>query len=218
MVYERRSRLTARQQGRLIEHFVTGATARAAGEVVGVQANTAALFFMRLRQLIASKLPSYELDGEVEADESYFGGVRKGKRGRGAAGKVAVFGLLKRRGKVFTAIIPNAKTATLLPIIKEKLAPDSIVYTDTFKAYNALDVSDFHHLRINHSKLFADKQNHINGIENFWSQAKRHLRRFNGIKPDNFYWFLKECEWRFNGGNHQQLLKQLKYWYKSTKH
>jgi len=218
MIYERRSRLTARQQGRLIEYFVTGATARAAGEVVGVQANTAALFFMRLRQLIASKLPSYELDGEVEADESYFGGVRKGKRGRGAAGKVAVFGLLKRRGKVYTAIIPNAKTVTLMPIIEEKVAPDSIVYTDTFKAYNALDVSDFHHLRINHSKLFADKQNHINGIENFWNQAKRHLRRFNGIKPDNFYWFLKECEWRFNGGNHQQLLKQLKYWYKSTKH
>jgi len=218
MIYERRSRLTPRQQGRLIEYFVTGATARAAGEVVGVQANTAALFFMRLRQLIASKLPSYELDGEVEADESYFGGVRKGKRGRGAAGKVAVFGLLKRRGKVFTAIIPNAKTATLMPIIEEKVAPDSIVYTDTFKAYNALDVSDFHHLRINHSKLFADKQNHIKGIENFWNQAKRHLRRFNGIKPDNFCWFLKECEWRFNGGNHQKLLKQLKYWYKSTKH
>jgi transposase len=218
MIYERGSRLKPRQQGRLIEHFVTGSTARAAGEVVGVQANTAARFFMRLRQLIASKLPSYELDGEVEADESYFGGVRKGRRGRGAAGKVAVFGLLKRGGKVFTAVVPNAKTATLMPIIEEKVAPDSIVYTDTFKAYNALDVSDFHHLRINHSKLFAHKQNHINGIENFWNQAKRHLRRFNGIKPDNFYWFLKECEWRFNGGDHQQLLKQLKYWYKSTKH
>jgi transposase len=208
----------SRQQGRLIELFVVGATARAAGEVAGVQANTAARFFMRLRQLIASKLPSYELDGEVEADESYFGGARKGKRGRGAAGKVAVFGLLKRRGKVFTAIVPNAQSRTLLPIIEEKVAPDSIVYTDTFKSYNALDVSDFHHLRINHSELFADKQNHINGIENFWSQAKRHLRRFNGIKPDNFYWFLKECEWRFNGGNHHHLLKQLKYWYKSTKH
>jgi transposase len=218
MVYERRSRLKPRQQGRLIEHFVSGATARAAGEIVGVQANTAARFFMRLRMLIASKLPGYELDGEVEADESYFGGVRKGRRGRGAAGKVAVFGLLKRRGKVFTAIVPNAKSRTLMPIIEEKVAPDSIVYTDTFKSYNALDVSDFHHLRINHSKLFADKQNHINGIENFWNQAKRHLRRFNGIKPDNFFWFLKECEWRFNGGNHHQLLKQLKYWYKSTKH
>nr|WP_135082066.1 IS1595 family transposase [Terasakiella sp. SH-1] len=214
----RKSRLTLRQQSKLIEHFVAGSTARATAEIVGIQANTAIRFFMRLRQLIASKLPSYRLQGEIEADESYFGGVRKGKRGRGAGGKVAVFGLLKRDGKVYMAIIPNAKTETLLPIIQEKVEPDSIVYTDTFGAYNALDVSDFHHRRINHSKLFADKQNHINGIENFWNQAKRYMRKFNGIKPDHFYWFLKECEWRFNGGNHADLLKQLKIWYKQAKH
>ena len=217
-MYSRKSRLTPRQQGRLIECFVGGMTARAAAEIVGVQANTAIRFYMRLRQLIASKLPSYELSGEVEADESYFGGVRKGKRGRGAAGKVAVFGLLKRGGWVYTAIIPNAKTETLLPIIREHVMPDSVVYTDALPSYNALDVSEFKHHRINHSKLFANKHNHINGIENFWNQAKRHLRKFNGIKQENFYWFLKECEWRFNGGNHQQLLKQLKYWYKHTKH
>ena len=205
--------MSAYKQGRLIEHFVAGSTARAAAEIVGVQVNTATRFFMRLRQLIAGKLPSYQLCGEVEADESYFGGVRKGKRGRGAAGKVAVFGLLKRGGKVYTAIIPNAKIETILPIIEEKVTPESIVYTDTFKAYDALDVSDFHHMRINHSELFADRRNHINEIENFWNQAKRHLRKFNGIKKDNFYWFLKEYEWRFNSGNHQMLLKQLKHWH-----
>jgi len=217
-MYERRSRLSSHKQSELIKLFVVGSTARAAAEVVGVNRNTAASFFMRLGKLISSKLPSYELSGEVEADESYFGGRRKGKRGRGAAGKVAVFGLLKRGGKVFTAIVPDASTATLLPIIGEKVEPDSIVYTDTFKAYNALDVSDFHHMRINHSELFADRRNHINGIENFWNQAKRHLRRFNGIKKESFYWFLKECEWRFNGGNHQQLLRQLKYWVKRAHH
>ena len=217
-MYERKSRLTSRQQVKLIEFFVIGATARSSAEIVGVQPNTAAKFFMRLRKLIASRLPSYELNGEVEIDESYFGGKRKGMRGRAAAGKVAVFGLLKRGGKVFTAIIPNAKTETLLPIIEANVQPDSVVYTDTFKSYNALDVSRFHHHRINHSQLFADRSNHINGIENFWNQAKRHLRKFNGIKQDNFYWFLKECEWRFNGGNHAELLKQLKYWYKQSKH
>ena len=217
-MYIRKSRLSPRRQNRLLEHFVAGTTARAAAEIIGVQPNTAIRFYMRLRFLIASQLPSYELNGEVEADESYFGGIRKGKRGRGATGKVAVFGLLKRGGKVFTAIVPNARTETLLPIIEERVTPDSIVYTDTFKAYNALDVTEFHHMRINHSKLFADRANHINGIENFWDQAKRHLRRFNGIKPNNFHWFLKECEWRFNGGNHQNLYKQLKYWHSKSKH
>ena len=218
MIYVRKSRLSAVHQQRLIEYFVGGMTARASAELLGIQANTAIRFFMVLRQIISSNLPSYELSGEVEADESYFGGIRKGTRGRGAAGKVAVFGLLKRGGKVYTAIIPNAKTETLLPIIQEKVMPDSIVYTDYFRSYNALDVSEFYHRRINHSKLFAKGKNHINGIENFWNQAKRHLRKFNGIKQENFYWFLKECEWRFNGGNHQDLLNQLKLWYKNTKH
>lgn len=217
-MFTRRSRLSTSKQYKLIKLFVAGSTARAAGEIIGVQANTSASFFMRLRQLIASKQPSFELSGEVEVDENYFGGVRKRKRGQGAAGKVAVFGLLKRGGKVYTCIIADAKTETLMPIIEEKVTPDSIVYTDTFRAYNALDISDFHHRRINHSKLFANQHNHINGIENFWNQAKRHMRRFNGIKQDHFHWFLKECEWRFNGGNHQNLLKQLKYWYKNTKH
>ena len=193
-MYERRSRLSLRQQSELIKLFVAGATGRTAGELVDVHRNTAVSYFMRLRRLIAAHLPSYRLSEEVEADESYFGGVRKGKRGRGAAGKTAVFGLLKRSGKVYTAIIPDARTETLMPIIEEQVEPDSIVYTDTFKAYNALDVSCFHHHRINHNRLFAKRGNHINGIENFGNQAKRHLRRFNGIKPEHFYWFLKECE------------------------
>jgi len=65
-------------------------------------------------------------------------------------------------------------------------------------------------MRINHSKLFADRENHVNGIEIFWSQAKWHLRKFNGIKRENFYWFLKEYEWRFDGENYQQLFNWLK--------
>ncbi len=156
------------------------------------------------------------LEGEIEADESYFGGRRKGKRGRGAAGKVPVFGLLKPNGKVFTVIIPDAKTATLLPIIRQQVKADSIVYTHTWRGYNALDVSEFKHSRINHSKLFANKENHINGIENFWNQAKRHLRKFNGIPKDHFHLFLKECEWRFNNSDPKGQLRQLNQWVKDN--
>ena len=122
--------MPVRIQQKLLEHFVPGTTARAAALLVGVQGRATVVFFQRLRQLIASKQESFLLSGEVEADESYFGGVRKGRRGRGAAGKVPVFGLLKRGGRVYTAIMPDAKAKTLLPIIRERVTPDSIVYTD----------------------------------------------------------------------------------------
>ena len=70
----------------------------------------------------------------------------------------------------------------------------------------------FKHYRINHSKLFANEKNHINGIENFWNQAKRHMRKFNGIPAKQFELFLKECEWRFNNSDPACQLKQLKQW------
>ena len=101
-------------------------------------------------------------------------------------GKIAVFRLLKRNGNVYSIVAPNAQSAALLPIIREKVKPDSIVYTDTFRSYDVLDVSEFNHFRLNHSTHFAENHNHINGIENFWNQAKRHLRKFNGISKEYF--------------------------------
>ena len=92
---------------------------------------------------------------------------------------------MKRGGKVYTEFIPDAKSGTLMPIIERKVIPDSIIYSDSWKGYNVLDVSDFKHCRINHSKLFADRYNHINGIENFWNQATRHMCKFNGVPINN---------------------------------
>ena len=123
-----------------------------------------------------------------------------------------LFGLLKRNGQVYTVAVPNTQTTTLLPIIREQVKPDSIVYTDSYRSYDVLDVSEFSHIRINHSIHFAEKHNHINGIENFWNQAKRHLRKFNGIPKEHFELYLKECEWRFNHNEIKvqiSILKQL---------
>lgn len=213
----RKSRLSKYKQSRLIELFVAGATARTAASLVGVNKSTSSYYFHRLRELIyRNDDDAGLLAGEIEIDESYFGGKRKGKRGRGATGKVPVFGLLKRNGKVYAVIIPDAKSQTLMPIIRQKVTPDSIVYSDAFCSYNALDVSEFKHYRINHSKLFADKHNHINGIENFWNQAKRHLRKYNGIPKSHFHLYLKECEWRFNNSDPKRQLNQLKQWVKDN--
>ena len=94
-----------------MEHFVSGSTARCAARLIGVNKSTSAYYYQRLREIIAHHIEQelHEVfDGEIELDESYFGGKRKGKRGRGASGKVPVFGLLKRNGKVYTKIISDA--------------------------------------------------------------------------------------------------------------
>jgi len=139
----RQSGLKTSIQIELIKYFCAGVTARSAAELSGVNRNTAILFFHKLRETIHEEIISGEatqMSGEIELDESYFGGRRKGKRGRGAGGKVPVFGLLKRNGYVHAMIIPNAASATLVPIIREKIKPHSIVYTDSFRAYDVLDV------------------------------------------------------------------------------
>ena len=76
---------------------------------------------------------------------------------------------------------------------------------DSLSSYDKLDVSGFIHYRINHSKEFADRQNHINGIE-----AKRILRKYNGIDRKSFPLFLKECEFRFNFGTPSRQLQTLR--------
>jgi len=147
--------------------------------------------------------------GIFKCDESYFGGVRKGKRGRGAAGKVCVFGILKRGGKVYVLPVADASSQTLLTALQTRVKADSVVYTDGLSSYNILDVSGFKHHRVNRSQTFVEKNvNHINGIENFWNQAKRILRRYNGIPRKHFLLFLKECEY----GSPSQQLDILKKW------
>jgi len=165
----RKSRLNSAKQAKLTEHFAAGTTARCAADLISVNHNTAAYYFQRLRKIIVNQLEqaSHEVfAGEIEVDESYFGGTRKD---------------VDRLVKCLC-----------------------LAYSSGVARF--IDVSYFRHYRINHSKLFADKRNHINGIENFWNQAKRHMRKFNGVPKANFELFLKECEWRFNNPTPQAQL------------
>ena len=129
---ESRCKILRKQQSRLLEHFVLEVTARSAADLLGIQANSAALFYRKLREIILYylELEAHEIfGGAIELDESYFGGAREGKSGRGAAGKVAAFGILKRGGKVYTNVVVNTKAETLMPLIASKVEPDSVVYT-----------------------------------------------------------------------------------------
>ena len=208
------SKLSPRQTGELVKLFVAGSTARTAADLAGVHRNTAALFFAKLRAVVAARQEramADAFDGPVEIDESYFGGRRKGRRGRGAGGKVAVFGILQRGGRVYAQMIADCGRATLVPIVRRKVKPASVVYSDGWSAYDTLSVEGYEHERIDHdAELVADGGRHINGIENFWSQAKRHLRKFNGVPKGSFPLFLQECAWRFNAGTPREQLQSLR--------
>ena len=216
------SKLSICKVKKIIKFFCTDIDATKTAILLELNRNTINRWYNIFRQEIYDYQVNQKrlLYGEIELDENYFGGIHKGKRGRGAGGKTAVFGLLKRNGKVYTVVVKDTKQTTLMPIITSKIKPDSVVYTDSYRSYNALDVNDFKHFRINHSKEFADKSNklnHINGIENFWNQAKRILRRYNGIKKENFHLFIKDekhcfARFRFNYGTPSNQLKVLRKW------
>ncbi|HHR6132089.1 TPA: IS1595 family transposase [Providencia alcalifaciens] len=197
----RKSRLSYYKQARLLELFIAGSTARIAAELVGVHRNTAAYYFHRLRMLIAEnvKMNSW-FTNEITLDEMYLGGQYKEEGIRRFFGKKPIFGLLKRGDKIYTKIIPDDSSYTLLPIIESIMYFDGIVYTDNF-VKRSLSVSDFKHYKIHHCSQFFeqnDRQENIKSIDNFWIQVKRHMCKFNGVPKAHFELYLKECEWRFN--------------------
>ena len=165
------SKWSPRQTGELVKLFVAGSTARTAADLAGVHRNTAALFFAKVRAVIAARQEramADAFDGPVEIDESYFGGRRKGRRGRGAGGKVAVFGILQRGGRVYAQMIADCGRATLVPIVRRKVKPASVVYSDGWSGYDTLSVEGYEHERIDHdAELVADGAGTSTGSRTF---------------------------------------------------
>ena len=133
----------------LLKIYSIDESASKAALIVGVHINTAERIFKLLRQrvaFVALKETEKELSGEFEVDESYFGAKRiRGKRGRGAAGKTPVFGLLKRNGKVYTQIIKKCSKQEIMPIIQGKVLENSTIYSDGWKAYDGLVLNGYEH-------------------------------------------------------------------------
>lgn len=186
----------------ILYYFYLELSARKAARELGLSYRTVYDKYMQYRYMIADYLHKEftKMNGEIEIDESYFGGKRKGKRGRGAYNKAIVFGILERRGKVYTTVVPNVKAKTLMGEITKKTRKGSVYYTDTFRSYNSLILYGRHE-KIDHSKILVEYNKHINGIEGFWSYAKERFMKYHGINRNNYYWYLKEMEFRFNYRN-----------------
>ena len=149
-----------------------GIAAKQLERELGVTYKTAWRIFKQVRLLMDEGISP--LTGQVEADESYFGGKRSGKRGRGAAGKQVVMGLSQRKGRIVAKVKPDASTASLMPTIKEYVMPKSTVFTDELPSYNPVGEAGYVHRRVHHSsKVYVMGDAHTNTIEGFWSLVKR---------------------------------------------
>jgi len=186
-----------------IKLFELDTSVREAASQLDLSYNTVYdLFDLFRRSIISTDADtSFSLSGEIEMDESYFGGKRKGNRGRGAAGKIPVFGILERGGKVRVEVVQNVTGETLLTMAIKKVKRGSLIYTDKFRSYNGLISYGFRHMRIDHGKRFVNGKVYINGIEGFWSFAKERLMKYHGVNPNKFPLYLKELEFRYNHRN-----------------
>jgi transposase len=184
----------------LIKLFELEISARKAGRQTGVSYPTALNAFDTIRRSIVEHISHQDelLKGEIEADESYFGGKRKGRRGRGARNKTIVFGILERDGKVSVSIITDASAESLMQETVKKVRRGSLVYTDKWRGYNSLMFCGYRHLNIDHRYKFTDGKVYINGVEGFWSFAKERLIKHHGISKEKFLLYIKEMEWRYN--------------------
>jgi len=193
-----RLKLSASQWLWVVKLFELEVSAHRLAREVGVSYPTALRACQTIRQAIVAHTRPRLLRGEVELDEAYFGGRRKGKRGRGAAGKVPVFGILERRGRVQVEAVRDVTAERLLDLTLTKVRRGSIVYTDKFRGYDSLMWCGYRHLRIDHRKVFSRGKVYINGLEGFWSYAKQRLAKFHGVSPRYFPLYLKEMEFRYN--------------------
>ncbi len=214
--YYNRSHISETKFRQLIKCFSLDLNAYETSVITNISHVSCKKIFHKLRVYIFNNLLENETSkGEFELDESYFGAKRvRGKRGRGAAGKTPVFGLLKRDEYVYVQIVKNCTKAELMPIIEGKILEGSTIHTDGWKAYDGLVLNGYDHYRVFHSEdEFVRGKSHVNGIESFWSFTKRRLAKFNGLSDDTFYLHLKESEFRWNNrfnNIYDILLKQLR--------
>ena len=193
-----KSRLSTRVKNRLLEMFVLGVPVYRQRHRASASAPAAERFYRLIRATCALQEGLRQpFAGCLELDESMFGGKRPGKRGWGAAGKVIVFGILKRNGMVQVSPLEGRGHREIMAKVRSQTRPGSLYYTDDWHAYASLAMRG-EHIVIRKEKGRPKGRDHINGIEGFWSYAKNWLTPYRGVPRKYFHLYLGEIAFRFN--------------------
>ena len=182
-----------------------GISAKQIQRETGVTYKTAWRMFKQIRTLMSEDI---SLEGEaVEMDETYHGGALKNKhrsklKERPYKDKQPIFGMVERGGRVVARVTPDAKSKTVLPIVAERVLPESIIFTDDYPIYDGV-VGMGHgytHNRINHSaKVYVMGDVHTNTIEGFWSLLKRGIGGvYHQVSAKYLQTYCDEYAYRYN--------------------
>lgn len=182
----------------LMSNTRCGISAKQIQRETGVTYKTAWRIFNRIRSLLQENTPM--LTGEVEVDETYVGGIRRGKRGRGAEGKTKVIGAIERKGKVIASVVPDIKRHTLVPFMNSRVDRNATLYTDEFPTYDHMTRIGYKHLRIeHHAKEYVHGNIHTNNIEGFWSLLKRGIGGvYHSVSEKHLQSYINEYGFRYN--------------------
>lgn len=177
----------------------SGVSAKEVERQLGVTYKTAWRMCHQVRKLMAGK-DVEPLKGHVEVDETYSGGKRKGKRGRGAEGKTPVFGMLQREGSLVARVVQDVRKKTLMPLMEQHVAKGTTVSSDELKSYNGVAAAGYVHGTVNHSqKQYVNGEHHTQSIEGFWSRLKLSIRGTHvHVSKQHLQKYVDEFSFRFN--------------------
>jgi len=142
------------------------------------------------------------LSGTIEIDEAYIGGVKPGKRGRGALGKtlvlVAVEDKNSRIGRIRLRQVSDASAKSLTTAVTECVAPESMIRTDCWKGYGNLSQLGFTHHAVRHDAHVGE--NLLPMVNLVVSLLKRWLvgTHQGAVRPSHLDYYLDEFTFRFN--------------------
>ena len=171
-------------------------------------------WFMLQRIRACFEVENYnDLEGIVEADESFYGGKNKNRhrnkkvqksQGRSFKDKVPILGMLERGGKLTAIAIPNGTSAPVIqPLIKKYVKENSTFISDDWKGYKGLD-SSYNQFMVKHTDTnlnysHPNPEIHTNNIEGAWKIMKNSLRdNYNNVSKKHLQKYVDEFVYRFN--------------------